>query len=117
MSRLRRLHDQSGQAATEFMGWIGWVLLAGLVAWQILLAGWTKLEATNAARTGSRVIARDGGDPQRAARAALPGPLRKGVKIEVRGDKVSVRVPMPIIVPAAVNADRFAIWGRAELPS
>jgi hypothetical protein len=114
---VRRLRDESGQVAAEFLGWIGWVLLAGLCAWQLLLAGWAKLEATNAARTGSRVIARTDGDPKRAAKAALPGALRDKATVEVSGDQVQVRVPMPVIVPSTLNFDGLALWGKAELPS
>jgi hypothetical protein len=113
---LHRLHDERGQASSEFLGWIGWVLLAGVAAWQLLLAGWTKIEATNAARTASRVIAKDG-DPKRAGKAALPGGLRKGVKVDVSGDKVTVRVPLPVLIPSFVALEDLPLVGKAELPS
>jgi hypothetical protein len=113
---MRRLREEAGQASVEFMGWLGWVLLAGFTAWQLLLAGWAKIEATNAARTASRVIAKSG-NPDKAAKNALPGALRDGVKVDVSGDKVTVRVPMPILIPSFASIEDLKLKGEAELPS
>ena len=60
------------------MGMLWWLLLAALFAWQLMLGAWTVTQTSNAARTASRVSARDDGDPEKAARNALSGALRSG---------------------------------------
>jgi hypothetical protein len=112
----QRLRDQRGQASAEFMGWIGWVLIAGFAAWQLLLAGWAKIEATNSARTASRTIGKQG-NPQSAAKEALPGALRDGVQVQVSGDKVTVKVPLPVLIPSFASLKSVRLEGEAELPS
>jgi hypothetical protein len=115
MSRRIAFRAESGQASAELMGALWWVLLAALGVWQILLATWTINEASNAARTGSRVIARQG-SPAKAARNALTSGLRDGSRVLVRGDKVTVRVRVPLIFPG-LSTDRWTVQRAAELPS
>ena len=54
MSRLHR--DQRGQASVEFAGVVLWLMLAGFAVWQILLVTYSFNQASNAARTASRVV-------------------------------------------------------------
>ena len=61
--------SEQGQASVEFMGMLFWLLVATVVVWQLMLAAWTANQATNAARTASRVSARPDGDPEKAARS------------------------------------------------
>ena len=66
---MRRLHrDQRGQASVEFAGSLLWLLLAAFAVWQILLVTWTFNQASNAARTASRVDGR-GGDAREGRQA------------------------------------------------
>ena len=94
-----RLLDESGQASAELMGMMVWLLLLTVIVWQVCLAAWTYTQVSNAARTGSRVEGR-GGDAEKAAKNALSKPLQKTIeKIDVKGDKVTVKVRMPLLVP------------------
>ena len=72
------------------------VLLAGLLAWQLMLAGHTLWLCAAAARTAARAEA-VGGGTERAARSALPEALERGLKVSTPGRggvRVSVRVPL-----------------------
>lgn len=112
-----RLADESGQASAEVMGMVFWLLLVTLIVWQICLAAWTYTQASNAARTGSRVEGR-GGDARKAAKNALSKPLQKTIKaIDVDGDKVTVRVKMPLLVPGLLSTEKVTATRFAELPS
>ena len=112
-----RLSDESGQASAEVMGMLFWLLLVTVIVWQVCLAAWTFTQASNAARTGSRVEGR-GGDAKKAAKNALSKPLQKTVKkIDVDGDKVTVTLKMPLLVPGLLSSDELTATRFAELPS
>jgi len=96
---MRRLRDERGQATVELMGLLPYILLVALVMWQLLLATWAITSASNAARTGSRVEARQTGSGEKAAIDALNGPLRKHATAVVSGERAVVRVRIPILVP------------------
>ena len=114
---MRRLADESGQASAEVMGMIWWLLFVTLIVWQVCLAAWTYTQASNAARTGSRVEGR-GGDAEKAAKNALSKPLQKTIKkIDVNGDRVTVTVKMPLIVPGLISSEDLTATRSAELPS
>jgi hypothetical protein len=88
---------EDGTASVELIGVVPFLLLAVLVAAQVGVAGYALWSAGIAARAGARagLVGRDA--PQ-AARKALPGALREGATVSDDGD-VSVRVPIPRIVP------------------
>ncbi len=91
--------DQRGQASVEFAGVLMWLLLAALFVWQLLLVTWTFNQASNAARTASRVDGR-GGDGVKAGREALsPRPARATPGSAWRASSATVRVRIPILVP------------------
>lgn len=109
--------DERGQASVEFIGMAFWLLLAAIFVWQLALAAWTANQATNAARTASRVAARPDGDAEKAARNAVSGPLRNGFHdFRQDGDEATVNLKIPIILPG-VTAEGFRVTRRAELPS
>ena len=85
-----------------------------MLIWQLLLVTWTFTQASNAARTASRVDAR-GGDPVKAGRNALTPGLRKHARVEMAGEKATVRVRIPIIVPG-LDSDDLRATRTAELP-
>lgn len=90
-------HREEGTASVELIAVSPLLLLAVLAAIQIALAGQALWSAGVAARAGARA-ALVGRDAAAAARAALPPSLRAGA--EVRGsDPVSVRVPLPRLLP------------------
>jgi len=112
---LRRLHrEQRGQASVEFAGVLVWLLLAALFIWQLLLVTWAFNQASNAARTASRVDGR-GGDGVKAGREALSPGLRDHARVEMHGERATVRVRIPIIVPG-LDTDGIKASRSAELP-
>ena len=90
-------HREEGTASVELIAVVPFLLLAVLVAAQLALAGAALWSAEIAARAGARA-ALVGGDADSAARRALPSPLRAGARVE-GADSVSVRVPVPRLVP------------------
>jgi hypothetical protein len=95
LSRLR--HSQRGQASVELLGALPLVLLAGLAAWQLVLAGHTLWLSAHAARAAARADA-VGEDPSRAARSALPSSLERGLRVTRRpGGGITVRVRVPLV--------------------
>lgn len=88
---------EDGTASVELIGVVPFLLLAVLVAAQIGIAGYALWSAGVAARAGARA-GLVGRDAAQAARKALPGALREGATVSDRGE-VSVRVPIPRIVP------------------
>jgi pilus assembly protein CpaE len=105
---------EDGQASVEFLGTVWWLILVVLAIWQVSLAAWAHVESSNAARTASRVEAR-GGDPEKAARNAVPKPLRRGMKVTVSGERAQVRVRIPVLFPG-MSSKRFQATHAATLP-
>ncbi len=110
-----RLRSESGQASFEFLGMLPFLLIAALACWQLMLGAWAYTQASNAARTASRVHGR-GGDEGKAARGAVSKPLREGMRVSRDGDRVTVRVRIPLVVPGLTSA-RLRATRSAELPS
>lgn len=94
----RLIGDERGQAAVEFVSVVPFVLLAGLVAWQLALVGHVAWSTAGAARSGARaaVVGRDAAS---AARSALPRSLRRSTTVSrLVGGGVRVSVPIPLVV-------------------
>ena len=94
---MRRFASERGQATVEFVGTVPLIVLAGLIAWQLVLVGHVAWDAAGAARSGARAKI-VGSDPARAARSALPPPLRAQTLVSAAGAGVRVSVPVPLIV-------------------
>ncbi len=76
------------------------VILAALVAWQLVLAGHTLWLCAGAARAASRADL-VGLSPRAAARSALPESLERGMSVEGSGSgRVRVEVRVPILLNA-----------------
>lgn len=88
---------EEGTASVELIAVLPFLLLALLVAAQVAIAGHALWSASVAARAGARA-ALVGRDATAAARRALPPSLREGAKVE-DGEGVSVRVPVPRLLP------------------
>ena len=86
-----------GQASVELLAGVPALVLAGLVALQLLAAGYALWTAGVAARAGARA-AYVGGDGKRAARASLPAVLRAAATVRDR-DGLAVRVRAPSLLP------------------
>lgn len=86
---------EAGQASVELVAVLPLALLAGLVAWQLLLAGHSLWLAAGAARAAARADL-VGRSAESAARSALPSALERDLSVErlrEGGVRVSVRVP------------------------
>ena len=101
--------SERGQASVEFVAAVPFVLAIGAIAWQLALAGHTAWLTAHAARAGARADA-VGADARAAAVSALPGGLRRGLRVvRLRGGGVQVRVTVPALLyrwrsPATVGA-------------
>ncbi len=113
----RMAPPEQGQASVEMLAALPFVLVAGAIAWQLALAGWTAWMSAHAARVAARADA-VGRPVGPAARSALPAPLRDGLRVRRRrtgGVEVRVRVPTLLARvhgPVAVTAS--ASLGRGE---
>ena len=104
--------DERGQASVELVAAVPALLLAALVALQLLAAGYALTLADGAAEAGALALA-SGGSAAEAARAALPGWAEDSVAVSVRGGNVSVRLLPPS--PFAGLADRLAVTSTASV--
>jgi hypothetical protein len=95
---------ERGQASVELVAALPLVLLAGLLAWQLALAGHTAWECAHAARAAARADA-VGRSAEAAARSAVPRSLERGLSVRrLREGGVRVSLRVPLIVRA---------WGKA----
>lgn len=101
---------ERGQATVELVAALPALLLAALVALQLLAAGYAMTLADGAAEAGALALSAGGSAPD-AARAALPGWAEDDVSVTVEGGRVSVRLRPPS--PFAAVADRLTISSSA----
>lgn len=78
------------------------LLLAALLALQLLAAGYALTLADGAAEAGALALA-SGRPAAVAARAALPGWARDDVDVSVGGGRITVRLRPPSLLPAVAN--------------
>jgi hypothetical protein len=103
--------SERGQASVELVAALPALLLAALLALQLLAAGYALTLADGAAEAGALALA-SGGSASEAARDALPGWARGDVEVAVRGGEVSVRLRPPS--PFAALAKRLAVTSTAS---
>jgi hypothetical protein len=101
---------ERGQATVELVAALPALLLAALVALQLLAAGYALTLADGAAEAGALALA-SGGSAAGAAREALPGWAEDDVSVSVEGGKVSVRLRPPS--PVAAIAERLTVSSSA----
>jgi pilus assembly protein CpaE len=89
------MRSERGQASVEFLGVLPAALLVALAAWQLALAGQALWLSGSAARVAARAEA-VGKDPASGARSALPSYLRRDLVVHADGERVSVRVAVPV---------------------
>jgi hypothetical protein len=102
--------DREGQATVELVAALPALLLAGLIALQLLCVGYALTLADGAAEAGALALA-VGEPPKEAARAALPGWADGRVEVSVRGRRVTVTLVPPAPLPGL--AERLAIASSA----
>lgn len=101
---------ERGQATVELVAALPALLLAALVALQLLAAGYAMTLADGAAEAGALALA-SGGPAADAARDALPGWAEDDVSVRVEGGRVSVRLRPPS--PFATVAERLTVSSSA----
>ena len=91
------MDGESGQASIEVLAGVPALLLAGLIALQLLAAGYSLTLADGAAEAGAMAVAA-GRPAAPAVRQALPGWARDRVGVEVDAGRLTVRLrpPSPI---------------------
>ena len=100
--------DERGQASVELLAGIPALVLAGLIALQLMAVGYATTVADGAVEAGSMALAA-GEDPEAAVRAALPGWARSRVATEIEGGQLEVRLqPLSLVAGLA---------GRLEVSS
>ena len=103
--------EERGQASVELVSALPALLLAALVALQLLAAGYALTLADGAAEAGALALA-SGGSATEAVRGALPGWAEDDVAVSVRGGRVTVRLLPPS--PLRSVADRLAVTSSAS---
>src|SRR5690606_31996534 len=98
----RPSRQERGSVSLELIGSLPILLVSGLVAAQIGIAGHALWSAGNAARVGARA-ALIGDEPKGAATRALPPSLRDGVRVSGR-HRVTVQVRIPRLLPILPEA-------------
>ncbi|HEX2087497.1 MAG TPA: hypothetical protein VHF89_17570 [Solirubrobacteraceae bacterium] len=115
-----RLASARGQASVELVAIVPLLVAVGLGVGQLLAAGAARELAGHAAEAAAIALGR-GGDPEDAAREALPGWSRERLEIDVDRRRVTATVrPLPLVPPladrleASVTADAGPAPGGAR---
>jgi hypothetical protein len=101
---------EGGQATVELVAALPALLLAGLIALQLLVAGYALTLADGAAEAGALALA-TGRPAKIAVHEALPGWAEGDAEVSVRGGEVTVRLHPPS--PLKAIADRLAVSSSA----
>lgn len=91
---------ERGQAAVELVGTLPALILAGLVAAQLLAVGYAAVLAGQASEAGALALA-SGASAPRAVREALPGWARARARVTTARGRVRVELRPPALLPAA----------------
>jgi hypothetical protein len=103
--------SQRAQASIEVLAGIPALLLAGLIALQLLVTGYSLTLADGAAEAGAMALAA-GRPATPAVREALPGWARKRIHVAVNGAELTVRLrpPSPVGVVARELEVSSSTW-------
>jgi hypothetical protein len=89
-----RAPGERGQASVELLAGVPALVLAGLIALQLLAAGYSLTLADGAAEAGAMALAA-GRPAAPAVRDALPGWARHRIELGVEGGELTVRLRPP----------------------
>jgi len=103
---------EEGQSTVELVAALPALLLAALLALQLLAAGYALTLADGAAEAGALALAA-GRPAVVAARDALPGWAEDEVAVSVQGGRVTVRLRPPSPLPAI--GDRLTVTSSAAV--
>jgi hypothetical protein len=104
------VEGERGQASIEVLAGIPAMALAGLIALQLLAAGYSLTLADGAAEAGAMALAA-GRPAAPAVREALPGWAGKRIDVSVDGGRLTVRLRPPS--PLGVVARRLEVASSA----
>ncbi len=110
MAERRGIGGEHGQATIELVAALPAILLAGLIALQLLVVGYAVSVADGAAEAGALALA-NGRPATDAVHDALPEWAEPRAEISVSGARVTVRLRPPS--PLAAIAARLAVTSRA----
>ena len=110
MSRPTEKRATSGQASVELVAALPALVLAAVLAVQLLLVGYSLTIADGAAEAGALAGAA-GRDAREAARDALPGWARKRSDVSAGAGRVRIELRPPAPLPAL--ADALAVSSEA----
>lgn len=105
------MRTQRGQSSVEVVALLPVLAALGLAVMQVLAAGAAAEYAGHAAEAGAVALIQ-GGDPEQAARKALPSWSARRVDVRVSGQRVEVEVEPPAVVPALARL--LAASARAD---
>ena len=102
----------------EFLGTVGYLLLAALAALQLLVAVATVQAVSVASRAAARTVSQGTGSPDVSARSAVPGWLADDLQVQLTGGSepgVRVSAQITVILPG-VSGPRLTreAWFPAE---
>jgi hypothetical protein len=103
MTRGARSRGERGQSTVELVAMLPLLLAVGFACAQLLLAGAARELAGNAAEAAA-VALLQGGDPEDAAREAMPGWSHGRLDVEVHGGTVRVALEPASLVPPLAGA-------------
>ncbi|RPF50077.1 hypothetical protein [Aquisalibacillus elongatus] len=112
----KHIKTERGSQVVEFIGTFPLIIISALVAWQILMAGYTMIIGEAAARDAARV-ASVGGDYEVAAQNSASG-LYVSSQLSDEGDyvEVSVKTKVPTIKIPIWENPNFEIESSAIMP-
>ena len=94
MGNRATVNGENGQASVELLAGVPALFLAGLVALQLLAAGYSLTLADGAAEAGAMALAA-GRPAAPAVRDALPGWARNRISVYASGGRLTVRLDPP----------------------
>jgi len=102
-----------GQAQIELLACLPALLLAGLIAAQLLVAAYSQSLGDGAAEAGAIALA-DGREVEQAATDAMPDWAAGRIEVEVDGSVVVVVIRVPALVPGLgdrleLRSDAYAL--------
>jgi hypothetical protein len=98
VERTQAIPRARGQASIETVALLPVLVALTFAMWQAALAGWAVVSAESAARAAARA-ALAGQPPGPAALSALPNSMRWDAEVEDSGERVTVRVHIPSVLP------------------
>jgi hypothetical protein len=107
---MSRAAQERAQASLELAAGAVVAMLVGLVALQLLAAGYAAVMADHAAEAGALALA-NGRAPRAAARSAVPGWPEGATRVRLSGEAVEVTLVPPSPFPSLRK--RLSATGRA----